>query len=640
MKKIFTVLLLFIVTLSTISFTLLVEEEVSLDEQIAQMIMMGIHDRKNLKANDTLREEIKSKMGGIILFEKNISSVNSYDSLKKLVASLQAASSTPLFMAIDEEGGRVHRLKEKYGFVGMPSAQYLGTLNNTDSTYYYAERLAAQMEDLGFNLNFAPTVDVAINPNNPIIALSKRSYSNDAEKVAQHALAFNTAMHQHNIKTTLKHFPGHGSSSGDTHKGLVDVTKQWKEEELIPYKRIFASGDCDALLSCHVVNCNLDTACWPCTMSNKVTTQLLRNDLKFEGVVFSDDMQMDAISKMYGMEKSIKMAINAGVDVLVFGNNVVLSRQTSATKVHSIIKKLVLSGEISRERITQSYNRIMALKNKKSFSLNELTWVIDKITKSANAKVGVAISYPDRLITVNSFSNDLFPTFSVIKFPLAAHILHLVDENKLSLDKSFHFEKNKLNKDTYSPLRDDAKQDEFDLTLQDLLRYAVSQSDNIAYEKLVELGGGLAELKAYINQSQISGFSIADNGQNYAKNMMSPQASNDLLIKVFKGSILSKESLSLLQNLMTEAVNGSNRIKGLLPAGTLVAHKTGTDGTDEKGINQAFNDVGVVTLPNGQQFFISVFITNSRESDENNAKIIAEISKAAWDYFVKKGVEK
>ena len=635
MKKLISFLLIFCLGLITFSFITPSAEEVSLDEQIAQMIMMGIHDRKNLKANDTLREEIQNKMGGIILFEKNISSVNSYDSLKKLVSSLQAASSVPLFMAIDEEGGRVHRLKEKYGFVAMPSAQYLGNLSNADSTYFFAERLAAQMQDLGFNLNFAPTVDVAVNPNNPIIALSKRSYSSDAEKVAQHALAFNTAMHQHNIKTTLKHFPGHGSSSGDTHKGLVDVTKQWKEEELVPYKRIFASGDCDALLSCHVVNCNLDTACWPCTMSNKVTTQLLRNDLKFEGVVFSDDMQMDAISKMYGIEKSIKMAINAGVDVLVFGNNVVLSRQTSATKVHAIIKKLVLNGEISRERIKQSYDRIMALKKKKSFSLNEFSWAVNTIIKNTNAKVGVAISSLDRVVEVNSFQNDLFPTFSVVKLPLAMNVLSLVDEKKLDLNKSYHFVKAELNASTFSPLRDKATQNEFDLSLKEILKYAIAESDNIAFEKLLEIAGGYNKLKEYLSRLGIENILIADSDINYSKNMMSPKASNELLMKLYNGSALSKDNSILLQTFMLESVNGPNRIKGLLPAGTIVAHKTGTDGADANGVNQAFNDVGVVTLPNGQNIFISVFITNSKEDDNTNAKIIAQISKAAWDYFSK-----
>ena len=337
----------------------------SLDIKIGQMIMMGIHDRKTLDEKDSLLEELKNKMGGIILFEKNIAAEKSYEQIKKLISDLQASASTPLFMAIDEEGGRVHRLKEKYGFVAMPSAAYLGKKENTDSTFFFADRLAQQLADLGFNLNFAPTVDVAINPNNPIIAKANRSYSADAQAVSNHALAFIKAHHQYNIKTSLKHFPGHGSSAGDTHKGMVDVTKTWQEIELLPYQQIIAAGQCDALMSCHVINCNLDTGCVPSTLSKAITTHLLRGSLGFKGVVFSDDMQMDAIAKMYGLENSIKMAIDAGIDVLVFGNNVILSKQNSAKEIHAIIKKMVLNGQISEARIDESYRRIMTMKNKK-----------------------------------------------------------------------------------------------------------------------------------------------------------------------------------------------------------------------------------------------------------------------------------
>jgi beta-N-acetylhexosaminidase len=336
----------------------------SLDIKIGQMIMMGIHDRKSLSENDTLLDELRFKIGGIILFEKNIAPENSSEQLKKFIADLKLKSAIPLFMAIDEEGGKVHRLKEKYGFVSMPSAQYLGQFTSTDSTSFYAERLAVELKELGFNLNFAPDVDVAINLDNPIIAKAKRSYSSNPNLVSDHALAFVRAHQKYGIYTTLKHFPGHGSSSSDTHKGLVDVTNQWQFKELIPYKKIIEAGVCDALVSCHVINCHLDTNCVPATLSKIITTEILRDVLGFKGVVFSDDMQMDAICKNYGLDNSIRMAINAGIDVLVFGNNVLLSKQNSAKQIHAIIKKMVLSGQISESRINESYQRIIDLKSK------------------------------------------------------------------------------------------------------------------------------------------------------------------------------------------------------------------------------------------------------------------------------------
>ncbi len=336
----------------------------SLDIKIGQMIMMGINERTSLDSMDTLRNELRYKTGGIIIFEKNLTKTSSAENLRKLISNLQAEASIPLFISIDEEGGKVHRLKEKYGFVPMPSAAVSGALS-PDSTYNYAIRLAAELSYLGFNLNFAPVVDIAINPDNPIIAKVQRSYSSSADMVTNHALAFIRAHHHYGIHTTLKHFPGHGSSSTDTHKDLVDVTNQWQLRELIPYNRIIDSGQCDAIISCHVVNCHLDTNCIPSTLSKNINTDLLREVLGFNGVIFSDDMQMYAISKHYGIENAVAMAINSGVDVLVFGNNVNAFDRATATQVHAIIKKLVLSGVIDMKRIEESYRRIMALKNKK-----------------------------------------------------------------------------------------------------------------------------------------------------------------------------------------------------------------------------------------------------------------------------------
>lgn len=341
-------------------------ENVSLDEKIGQMIMIGINDRKSLPANDSLIAEIKSgKMGGIILFEKNIANTNSAETIKKLIADMQSYASTPLFMSIDEEGGKVHRLKEKYGFVSMPSAGYLGNLNSIDSTIYYTVRLAAELKALGFNLNYAPCLDLATNPNNPIIAKVGRSYSADPAIVAMHAGASIQAHHGQGIKTIVKHFPGHGSSSSDSHLGIVDVTNQWNIIELLPYKSLIDSGYIDAVMTAHIINEHLDASKLPGTLSKVMVTDILRTMLGYKGVVFSDDMQMYAISKNYGLENAIKLSIVAGVDVLVFGNNVSVTDRIKASEIHAIIKKLVLSGEIPESRINEAYQRILELKNKK-----------------------------------------------------------------------------------------------------------------------------------------------------------------------------------------------------------------------------------------------------------------------------------
>jgi beta-N-acetylhexosaminidase len=339
--------------------------KVGLDEKIGQMIMIGILGRTSISEGDTLLLEIQDKkVGGIILFEKNISKKNSSDSLKLLISKLQKASETELFISIDEEGGKVHRLKEKYGFVSMPSAAYLGKLNNLDSTYFYNKRLADELKSLGINTNYAPALDVATNPNNPIIAKVERSFSADPQVVTNHGLAVIKAHHAAGVRTIIKHFPGHGSSADDTHKGVANVTTRWNMLELLPFSNIIQSGSCDAVMTAHIVNCTLDSSCLPATLSKPIVNDLLRNILAYKGVVFSDDMQMHAISKYYGLEQAIRLSILAGVDVLVFGNNVSGSDRVTASRIHSIIKQMIISGQIPESRIDESYQRIIALKKK------------------------------------------------------------------------------------------------------------------------------------------------------------------------------------------------------------------------------------------------------------------------------------
>lgn len=337
----------------------------SLDVKLGQMLMVGMSGT-SVNEGDPLLEEISTGMvGGVILFEKNIPPANSYIKLKQLIATLQAKAPVPLFMAIDQEGGRVNRLKEKYGFPKSVSAAYLGQ-QPADSTTFYAEITAATLAGLGFNLNFAPVVDVAVNPDNPIIAKVERSYSANPDTVADRAALVIDAHRKFHVATALKHFPGHGSSENDTHLGIADVTRTWSAEELIPYRELIREDKVDAIMTAHIVNNQLDPAGNPGTLSRPIVTGLLRDSLNFEGVVFTDDMQMHAITKYYGLEKSIKMAMQAGVDVLIFSNNIQGSEERTARTVHDIMRRLVEDGTIPMERIDASYRRIMELKLKVS----------------------------------------------------------------------------------------------------------------------------------------------------------------------------------------------------------------------------------------------------------------------------------
>jgi beta-N-acetylhexosaminidase len=340
----------------------------SLDIKIGQMILIGL---PQTKVDPNVLEAVKSgKIGSILLFEKNIPAKNSYLELKKVLWTYQKAATIPLFISIDQEGGKVNRLKEKYGFPRSVSAAKLGKYS-LDSVRFYTQLTASTLAGLGFNVNFAPVVDLAVNPDNPAIAKPERAFSANPDSVWLYAREVIKEHRRAGVITVLKHFPGHGSSKDDTHLGIADVTKTWSETELIPYEALLDSGEVDAIMTAHIVNKNLDENGFPGTLSKKITTDLLRNKLSYKGVVFSDDMQMHAITKHYPLEESIRLAIDAGVDILLFSNNIQGSQERTVDKVHEIIRKLVEKGTISKERIDESFERIMKLKGRLSSSQEE-----------------------------------------------------------------------------------------------------------------------------------------------------------------------------------------------------------------------------------------------------------------------------
>ena len=346
------------------SFGQTTKDPVSLDVMVGQMIMTGIGDESIMNKENFLIKEIKSgKAGGVIYFEKNVNPENPKKELIKSIKILQSIANIPLLVSIDEEGGLVNRLKPKYGFPKTAEAGYLGQINDKDSTRYYATNTASTLAELGFNVNFAPDVDVNINPENPVIGGKGRSYSGDPNIVAVHASEVVKVHREYGIFTALKHFPGHGSSQNDSHYGVADVTNYWQFSELMPYKNMLDSGMVDCVMTAHIVNKHLDPSGYPATLSPYVVSNILRNVLGFDGVVFSDDMQMHAISRNFGFEESIKLAINAGVDVLVFANNVPGNERRTPSQIHGIIMDYISKGEISEETIRESYNRIMKLKS-------------------------------------------------------------------------------------------------------------------------------------------------------------------------------------------------------------------------------------------------------------------------------------
>jgi len=340
----------------------------NLDAKIGQILLLGFRGLDVSSGTEPIVQDIqKHQIGGVILYDydvaenKPVRNIKSPEQVTKLIQDLQTYSEIPLLVGIDYEGGLVNRLPQKYGFPTTVSHQHLGEKNDLSLTELYATLMAQTLANLGINLNFAPVVDINKNPNNPIIGKKERSFSDDTLLVIRHAQAFVKAHHKENIRCVLKHFPGHGSAKTDSHLGMVDVTNTWSSLELLPYQQLIRAGLADAIMTAHVFNNRLDPK-MPATLSKPTITTVLRQELKFNGVVISDNIQMKAISNNYGLETAIEKTIAAGVDIIMIGNNTEHFEPNIAKRVTFIIKNLVKNGKLSEARLDESYRRIMKLK--------------------------------------------------------------------------------------------------------------------------------------------------------------------------------------------------------------------------------------------------------------------------------------
>ena len=263
---------------------------------------------------------------------------------------------------------------------------------------------------------------------------------------------------------------------------------------------------------------------------------------------------------------------------------------------------------------------------------------IKEIISSKNATYGIGIYNFDTKDTLFINGDNPFVMMSVVKFFQAVALLHQVDEGNIDFDKKLIFTESELLRNTYSPYKKERKDGSFELSLSDALSYTVCQSDNIVCDKLFQVLGGPNEVEEYLHGAGFQNISIGTDYINMDKNTIyanqsSPKEMIQLLKRFRNNELLSKNSTDLLWQKLVETSTGPNRLKGLLPNGTTVGHKTGTSGTNDKGITAAYNDVGIIELPNGKSFAIVVFISDTKENDETNAKTIAEISKAAYKYF-------
>ena len=339
----------------------------SLKKQIGRMLLVGFPNQ-DINPNSQIVKDIQEyELGGVILFDKfyddrsKTKNISSPDQLQRLTKKLKMFAKRDFFIAVDQEGGKVARLKPEYGFIETPSAQEVSknSLENAKKVY---KRQSYMLNRAGINLNFAPVVDLAVNPENKVIVGLERSFGTTPKVIASYARVMIDEQNKKDIVSVLKHFPGHGSSLEDSHKGFVDISKTWTSKELEPYQELINENAVDMIMTAHVFNKYMDQN-YPATLSYRVNSEILRGKMHYHGLIISDDMQMKAISEHYSIKEAVTLAINAGVDILLFGNQLA---EISVDELVNTIFMQVKNGSIPMSRIIESNQRIENLHTKNS----------------------------------------------------------------------------------------------------------------------------------------------------------------------------------------------------------------------------------------------------------------------------------
>ncbi|MBW9171119.1 beta-N-acetylhexosaminidase [Clostridium estertheticum] len=357
-------------------------DSMNLDEKIGQLVIVGLD---GYSINNNITNLIKQhKVSGVILFSKNVENSNQLVSLINSIKSNNSLNKAPLFVSVDEEGGRVSRMP--YELKKLPSNQIIGNLNDSDLSYNIGKIIGDELKIYGFNMDFAPVLDINSNPNNPIIG--DRSFGNNSKIVSKLGIKTMKGMSNNNIIPVIKHFPGHGDTSVDSHVGLPVVNKDinlLNNFELLPFKNAI-KNNADAIMVAHILLSKIDNEN-PASMSKVVITDILRKKLKFNGVVITDDMTMAAIIKYNDIGDAAIKSFNSGSDIIL-----VCHEYDNELKVINSLKTAVQNKTISEKRLNESVYRILKLKEKykinndtlNTINTNKINEINDKIKSFSN----------------------------------------------------------------------------------------------------------------------------------------------------------------------------------------------------------------------------------------------------------------
>ncbi|GGG06798.1 beta-N-acetylhexosaminidase [Paenibacillus abyssi] len=355
----------------------------STEEKIGQLVIIGLQGEK-INA-DTSKRILADRVGGFILYSPNLRTVQQSAELINSLKALNQTNPFPLWISVDEEGGRVSRLPEPIH--KLPGSREIGAADNPEWAGQIGTMIGRQLDAFGFNMNFAPVLDVDSNPDNPVIG--ERSYGSTADVVSRMGIAAMKGLQKEGVVAVVKHFPGHGDTSVDSHIGLPVVEhdmERLRSLELIPFMDAIRQG-ADAVMVAHLLMPAIDPE-RPASMSSAVINELLRGELGYDGVVITDDMTMGAITSGYDIGEAAVQSILAGCDIVIVGHD-------PAHQAHVItsLKEAVASGVITESMLDERVGRVVALKEK--YRLNHEAVTIPD-TASLNRMIEEALESQER----------------------------------------------------------------------------------------------------------------------------------------------------------------------------------------------------------------------------------------------------
>ncbi len=341
----------------------------NLEKIIGQLFIIGFRGA-SVDGSHPIAADIQERnLGGVILFDQLLArgekenNIINPSQVRELSTSLQQFSSSPLLIAVDQEGGRVRRLKPERGFPATESAAELGEKDDPVRTALHAAATAQTLAELGININFAPVVDLNVFPENPVIGKLERSFSAVSDTVIRHAAIWINEHKKRNILSCLKHFPGHGSSRHDSHKGFTDISSSWQREELTPFTELIRQDGgelVDSVMLGHLFHHSFDEKL-PTSLSPAISQDLLRRQLGFKGVIITDDLQMKAITDTCGLEESVCLALAAGVDMIIVGNNLEYDPGFLQRAVSAVLLAIE-ENRITEDRIFEAWQHVKEMR--------------------------------------------------------------------------------------------------------------------------------------------------------------------------------------------------------------------------------------------------------------------------------------